>query len=326
MIRRRSVPSPTRQSGMALLAVLLLSVVMGVLVMAMLDDIRFGVQRTTNAQAIAQAQRFALGAEAMARARVTRLGDHGIDINRWNGKPLLFPVEDGIIHARLRDGSTCFNLNSVASGVPGQWTRNEPGLRHYVALLAALDFPAAQAQALADALADWIDSDGVRGPLGAEDATYAARLPAYRTAGTLLAEVSELHAIQGYSAPVYERLRPYVCALPIGGQSPVNVNALTLEQAPILSMLTLGGLDRGRARQLIASRPVEGWSELAFFAAVSSLQLQQEATDQIQVRSRWFVLDVDVDHAGAQATLNALLEYNGMGDARLAARRWTRDE
>jgi len=174
-----------------------------------------------------------------------------------------------------------------------------------VALLAALDFPAAQAQALADALADWIDSDGVRGPLGAEDATYAARQPAYRTAGTLLAEVSELHAIQGYSAPVYERL----------------------EQAPILSMLTLGGLDRGRARQLIASRPVEGWSELAFFAAVSNLQqLPQEATDQIQVRSRWFVLDVDVDHAGAQATLNALLEYNGMGDARLAARRWTRDE
>ena len=36
------------------------------------------------------------------------------------------------------------------------------------------------------ALADWIDGDGIPLPLGAEDATYRSREPAYRTANTLV--------------------------------------------------------------------------------------------------------------------------------------------
>lgn len=311
---------------MALLTVLLLSVVMGVLVIAMLDDIRFGVQRTSNAQALAQAQRFALGAESMARKRVAQLAQPGVRVESWSGKPLVFPIENGLMQARLRDASTCFNLNSMVSGIPGQWRRQEMGVRQYMALLTALEFPAAQAQALADALADWIDSDGVRAPLGAEDSTYAARRPAYRTGGTLLAEASELRAIQGYSTAVYQRLRPYVCALPDTALSPVNVNALTVERAPVLSMLTLGATSAGRARQAIAARPPGGWSAQTFFDSLTDLQPGREIYDQVQFSPRWFVLDVEVEHAGAQATLTALLEYNGMGDARLAARRWTRDE
>src|SRR5690606_39757620 len=94
---------------------------------------------------------------------------------------------------------------------------------------------AAQAQGMADALADWIDSDDQRAPLGAEDRSYAARADGYRTGATLLAEPSELRAIRGYDAVAYARLRPHVCALPVGGPSPVNVNALVPAQAPVRS-------------------------------------------------------------------------------------------
>src|SRR3546814_2109829 len=63
------------QKGVALLTVLLLVAVMSVLVMGMLDDIRFGLRRTSNAQAMAQAQWYALGAESLAMAdrKSTRL-------------------------------------------------------------------------------------------------------------------------------------------------------------------------------------------------------------------------------------------------------------
>lgn len=328
---RRDCPRlPRRTPGMALLSVLLLSLVMGVLVMAMLDDIRFGVQRTANAQAMAQARQFALGAESMARARVKQFALPNVPPHTWADRPLVFPIENGLVHARLRDASTCFNLNSVVEGIPGQYRRRELGVRQYVALLQALEIPAAQAQALADALADWIDTDNERAPLGAEDATYAGRDLGYRTAGTLLAEASELRALQGYGPGLYERLRPHVCALPEAILSPVNVNALDPAQAPVLSMLTLGALTPAQAARLIRTRPVQGWDNQTFTAQVTALKpddtLFNEFYDQYRLEPRWFELDVDVDYAGAQATLTALLEYRGMGDARLAARRWTRNE
>ena len=100
--------APMRQRGMALLSVLLLTAVMTVLAVAMLDDIRFGLRRTGNAHAIAQAQRYALGSEALARQRLGELQRGGVDAAQWNGQPLLFPiVEDGqtlgLVRARLGD-------------------------------------------------------------------------------------------------------------------------------------------------------------------------------------------------------------------------------
>lgn len=324
-----SAPRPARQSGTALLSVLLMAALMGVLVVAMLDDIRFGLRRTANADAMAQAQRLALGAEALARRKVAALAREDVAVAAWNGRPLAFPVEHGLVRARLRDGSDCFNLNSVVEGAAGQWRRRELGVRQYVALLQALDFSAAQAQALADALADWIDSDHRRAPLGAEDGSYAALQPPYRTGGTLLAEASELRAVQGYTPPVYARLRPYVCALPRPDLSPVNVNALAPARAPVLSMLTLGALTPAQARRVLESRAARGWRDAAAFWADPALlqaPVPNEVYDQVSLRSHWFVLDVEVEYAGAQVVLSALLEQDGSREARLAARRWTRDE
>ncbi|WP_255407549.1 MULTISPECIES: type II secretion system minor pseudopilin GspK [Luteimonas] len=318
-----------RQRGTALLSVLLMTVVMGVLVVAILDDVRFGLRRSGNAEAVAQAQRFALGAEALARRRVAELARDGVGTAEWSGKPMLFPIENGLVRASLRDGTDCFNLNSVVDGVPDQWMRREIGVRQYVALLGAIGFSAAQAQALADTLADWIDTDAQRAPLGAEDSTYLSRRPAYRTAGTLLAEPSELRAIHGYEAAIYARIRPYVCALPQAALSPVNVNALAPERAALLTMLTLGAVPPDEARGMLAARPARGWHDPAAFFAQPQLvaaNLPNDIYDQVALRSDWFVLEADVEYAGAQVTLNALLQQEGARPARLAARRWTPDE
>ena len=325
----KSTHTSTRQSGTALLSVLLLSAVMAVLAMAMLDDIRFGLRRAGNAQAMTQAQQYALGTEVLARTRIGELARTGADTAQWSGKPLLFPIEAGLIRASLRDASACFNLNSVVQGAPEQWQRRELGVRQYVALLQALQFPAAQAQALADTLVDWIDSDSDRSPLGAEDASYAVQTLAYRTAATLLAEPSELRAIRGYDADVYVRLREYVCALPVAELSPVNINALRPEQAPLLSMLTLGATTPGEATRILAARPAGGWHDAtAFWAhpALADAGVPNEVYDQVELRSRWFALDSEVEYAGAQVTLSALLQLDASGSAHLRARRWTAEE
>jgi len=328
--------SARRQRGVALLTVLLLVAVMAVLVVAMLDDIRFGLRRAANAQAVAQARWHALGAEALAMAQIERLArsDPGVTTlaGGWNGRSFLFPVDDGMIRATLSDATACFNLNSVVHGAGELLTRHEAGVAQYELLLLALDFPAAQARALADALADWIDSDQQREGLGHEDPGYARGRDGYHTGATLLAEASELRAIHGYTPAVYSRLRPHVCALPTTALSPVNVNTLQDQDAPVLAMLAAGAIDVERARRVIASRPVHGWrSPDEFWASPGLAEAipDNSVLEQVHLRSRYFRLHAEVDSGSAQVVLSALIEHQGElpdAPARLLARRWSPEE
>ena len=329
-----------RQRGVALLTVLLLVAVMTALVVAMLDDIRFGLRRAGNAQAVAQAQYYALGAETLARLQIDRLARR--DPTRttlegnWNGRPFVFPVggegtgePPGVISARVSDASNCFNLNSVVEGVPGQWQRRELGVAQYVALLRALELPPRDATALADALADWIDSDQERAPTGAEDAEYTLGGDGYRTGATLLAEASELRAVRGHDAAAYARIRPHVCALPEATLSPINLNTLQDDDAVLLAMLTDGALATARARAVIAARPDAGWHDhVAFWGqpALAGIAVPNAVLSQVALRTRFFDLHAEVEYDGAQVVLTALFDHRGMGDTRLAARRWTPDE
>jgi general secretion pathway protein K len=324
-----------RERGVALLTVLLLVAVMTVLLMTVLDDIRFGLRRAGNAQAVAQAQWHALGTEAMARAQIRRLarrdGGRTTLEGGWNGRAFLFPTGDGagFVRVRLDDGTACFNLNSVVEGAVEQWRRYGPGVAQYLALLQALEVPEHRAQALADALADWIDSDQVRSAAGAEDASYAGRSGGYRTGGALLAEASELRAVAGYDAGVYARLRPHVCALPEAALSPVNVNTLEEDDAVILSMLTGNAVAPDAARRVLASRPPQGWRDPVEFWSHPVLQraaVEDAVLRQVQVRTRYFQLHAEVAHDAAEVVLSALLEQESTGAVRLVSRRWTPDE
>ena len=330
--RRPHATGPVRARGAALLTVLLLVAVMTVLLVSVLDDIRFGLRRTGNAQALAQAQWYALGSEELARARIRQLAreDGRTTLEGgWNGRPFVFPIEGGTMRVRIEDASACFNLNSVVEGAVGQWSRREAGVRQYRALLQALDVAPAQADAMADALVDWIDSDPWPGPAGAEDAAYAARGPGYRTSGALLAETSELRAIAGHDAAAYARLRPHVCALPDNALSPLNINTLDAGDAVLLAMLSDNALDTATARRVLASRPPQGWADVRAFAehpAIRAAGLPDHVLQQLQRRTRWFGLHTEVEYAGAEVVLSALLDDDPHGPVRLVARRWTHDE
>lgn len=334
-----------RQRGVALLTVLLLVAVMTVLVIGVLDDIRFGLRRAGNAQTVAQAQWYALGAEALAQVQMQRLaqrdGGRTTLEGNWNDRPFLFPIgngpfgsaglsesadgEGGAISARVFDSTTCFNLNSVVEGAGEQWQRRDLGVEQFIALLRALEFSAAQAGSLADALVDWIDADQQRSARGAEDANYGA----YRTAGTLLSEVSELRAVQGYGAEIYVRLRPYVCALPGAELSPVNINTLEREDGAIVSMLAGGTIGAAEGRRVILARPPDGWRDYAAFwgqPALSGVVVPNPVLNQIALRTRYFGLHAQVEYGGAQVVLSALFEQDAAGDTALVARRWSSDE
>lgn len=321
-----------RQSGVALLTVLLLVAVMSVLLVSVLDDIRFGVRRAGNAQAQSQAQWYALGAESLARSRLQALAAR--DRQRttlegdWNDRPFVFPIEDGLIRARISDQSACFNLNSVVEGAEEQLYRRDTGVRQFVALARGLGIAPQRASELADALADWIDSDQATGPLGAEDSHYLRRREPYRTSGTLLAEASELRAIRGFDDAVYRQLRPHVCALPSPELSPVNINTLDRDDALMLVMISEGQLGLAAARSVIERRPAGGWRDFATFwatPAMAALNPGNDALQQLSLRTKYFGLHAEVQYLDADVVLSALLEIDAAGEVRSLARRWTPD-
>jgi general secretion pathway protein K len=323
---------PERE-GMALLTVLLLVAVMSVVAVALLDDVRFSVRRTTNAEIGGQAQWLASGAELLASNRIKRLVQSSPTRTplqpEWNGRRLDFPVENGTISATVSDGQACFNLNSVVLGVGEDLVARPHGAMQFRALGRAVGVPDSRMRAIADGLTDWLDADAEALPLGAEDGAYAGLSTPYRTAGVMLAEVSELRAVKGVDADAYRRLRPYVCALPTSRLSPLNVNTLTLEQAPLITMLTGGVIAPDRARAVIAARPRDGWANGEAFWAASGLQgftPDEETREQATVLTRFFRLRVDVEYAGVRAVRTALLEARQDGAVRTVIQRWTPEE
>lgn len=319
--------------GVALLTVLLLVAVIAVIAVAVLDDVRFSIRRTVNVESGGQARWYALGAESLARRQIVRLNE--ADPARtpvepqWNGRVFAFPIEGGSIRASIGDGQACLNLNSVAEGLGDTFQRRPLGVAQFLTLARTVGVPESQARQIVEALADWIDADAAPGPGGGEDSLYAASRPAYRTGGTLLAEVSELRAVRGVDAAAYRRLRPYVCALPISDLSPINVNTLSRDQAPLLVMLTEGRLSLDAARRVIAATPPGGWSDIdAFWSqpALRTLERLPETSDQVTVRTRYFTFRADVEFGGAHVVRTALLEQRSDGRVRTVAQRWTPEE
>lgn len=325
-------PIASHERGVALLVVLLLVAFMATLAVAVLDDIRFGQRRVTNARGADQGRWYALGAEALARAqleqvllaqpeRLTLAGD-------WNNRAFVFPVEGGAITVRVRDSTTCFNLNSLVSGSNVLEAR-KLGQRQFIAMLRALDIPEGQAIGLSAAVTDWMDSDQEVSALGAEDDAYLALATPYRTSGRLLSEVSELRAIQAMTPALYTKIRPFVCALPTNELSPINVNTLSLEQVPILAGLVENKLALSQLRSILRDRPVPGWGSKSEFwseALLRTLPVETESKSQIALTTRFFSLEARVVYLDTETALSGLIEVLPGPRLRVLDRRWTSEE
>jgi general secretion pathway protein K len=315
------------ERGAALLTVLMLVSVMAVLSAAALERLRLSTRIAANAGAIDQARAYALAAEDIAADRITSLvaADPARTPTGWVGRATNLPLPGGIATVIVRDGGNCFNLNSVVTGQAGQRLMARPtGIAQFEALMQILGIGEGEAIRVAASLADWIDSDGFPLPQGAEDAAYAGAATPYKTANTLIADPSELRAVAGVTPDIYERLKPWICALPATDLSPINVNTLTPEQAPLLSMLLPDKLSPDRARALLSGRPVAGYDSGYAFWRTSSLAGIAPGGDieaQTGVRTRWFALDLRVRLGDSEIEETALIDAS-VPPARLVRRSW----
>jgi len=311
-------PDRSGERGIALLSVLLLVAVMAIISTMVLDRTNLAVRLAANANAADRARFAALGAEAFAAGEIRRQLESSpartVDAGGWLERDLVLPLDDGsdaTVIARVHDGGNCFNLNSVVEGQGADLAARPVGIDQFTGLMLVLGIDLNQARPIAEALADWIDTDQLPLPAGAEDSYYLGLETPYRSAGQLLVDPGELRAVRGVTPALYARLEPWLCALPDAMLSPINVNTLAPAQAPLIAMLAPSQIDLTRARNLIAARPALGYARIADFwrpLALQSIVLGPEVEAQPQIVSRWFALDLDIADGDARWHQTSLID------------------
>lgn len=317
------------ERGAALLTVLILVAVIAVLAATALEKLRLATRLGGNAVAIEQARGYAYAAEALAMIRIGDLLQQAQGrvslLGGWSDRPFALPLGGmaggGSAVARVTDGGNCFNLNGLASALPGQpgvLIGNAVEVAHFAKLMRLLGIPGQVAEQVATATSDWIDNDQNPQGGGAEDALYLTRDPPYRTGGAMMADVSEFRMVNGVTPELYAQLRPWICTLPQATPTMVNINTLAPEQAPLVAMAQVDTISPGAIAQALLRRPPQGYADAgAFWAQIPGAS----GGGGVATTSGWFNLRITVTLGSVRVDERALVDAR-QGMPQLVARIW----
>ena len=301
-----------RQRGVALITAIVLVAIATVLAVHIGTRAALDLRRTAGLIALDQGWHVALGAEAWA-AEVLRDDREDSETDhlgeRWAQPLPPLPVDGGDVRGALEDMQGRFNLNNL---ITGDGTVNEFAIARLERLLANVGAD----QRWARIMADWLDTDTVPGfPEGAEDGAYLSQNPPYRSANGPVTTTSELMALPGMTLEEFQRIRPYVAALPVG----TTINICTAA-APVLASLIEGGTDFGDAESLKSNRGDGCFPTIADLQATLDPAQYQALQPTISDTSNWFRAVTVVRIGTSELTLYSLVERNSSGGSRTVLR------
>lgn len=202
--------------------------------------------------------------------------------------------------AQLEDEQSKFNLNNLADG----GSTDATSVTEFQQLLTLLGLETKWAPLIAD----WIDSDDQPNfPDGAEDSVYLAQSPQYRAANEPITSISELLALPGFGRDRYNRLAPYITALPAGTQ--INVCTASGVLLDAISGKTEYSTD---PQQLLSQRQNQGcFPTLSVYQSSMSSQQQNLAAGRLGQTTSYFRLRTFITIGTARFTLYSLLQRDG---------------
>ena len=229
--------NPKKDSGAVLLTTLLLMTIMVAVTVAIVDNIRFSIRRAASVQMRTQVDWYIRGGESFAESWLRKNFSKQSQIANFIKlkQPIVFPLEQGAISIHVYDANNCFNVNSLGAKKNASVHKNELGN-----LLDILELGNQGTERLAASIQDWVDSDAIPASGGAESMAYANLQPPYQTPNQLMVDISELREIQGIDEEIYQQMAEFLCVGVDDQPNRLNLNTLTLEQAPLLAIV-LGG-------------------------------------------------------------------------------------
>ncbi|MEX0300754.1 MAG: type II secretion system minor pseudopilin GspK [Kordiimonas sp.] len=310
MILLTNIARKLRQdAGAALVTVLLLVAVMATGAVVTFEALGYSVKRSTARKVYDQARFYALGGEQLAVAAAEKIRNASARLTK--PQAVSYPIDGGRIDGVITDVSNCFNVNSLLDRDDLGVLRAQPEMvLQYHRLLTLLGLSENDAQRLSAALLDWIDTDNRPTAFGAEDYDYAALPSPYRTANGLMVDISELNAVRGYDAETIELLLPYLCVGFSNVPTKLNVNTLSVTQAPLLAALFTADFSVVQAAELIASRPAKGYQDIADFwqeRVFSGKTISQSVREKTSVKASLFESRIKVQFYEAVSHLTSVI-------------------
>ncbi|WP_241970375.1 type II secretion system minor pseudopilin GspK [Idiomarina seosinensis] len=308
-----------KQHGAALITVLLVVAIVSVVAVQLGTQLQNHVSRSSSAYQAEQSYWMWLSAEEVLSEVLTQELDANDGIphlkQAWATETGPFQLAGGgQLSAAVRDLHSCFNANSLAGGEQDE-SLKELRIKQFTALMVALDIDAYQAQRLAHALSDFVDSDLKLSAQGAEDADYESLPLPYQTANSGLLDISELRLIRGFSAEIVDKIRPLVCVIPNNQELTININTIDLDNAELLVGMTQGNMSVSAAEDVLRGRPEKGYEEISTVLSEGSLGSLKTETEgglsELTVNSQFFQLTAFLKWKDSEIQARSVLQLDG---------------
>ncbi len=213
-----------------------------------------------------------------------------------NNKPLIetfpkilkpIPYKGATISAVLIDQQGLFNINSLTIIKNGA---------SFIRLLQNIDpkINIDTAQQLVSNIHNWLTASNA-------DDIYTKKQPPYLAAHQLMTSISELRLIAGFNANLYQKLFPYITALP------TSDNKININSAPAIILTTLAdNLTLSEAQAIIATRHEKPFQQLSDFTNyLKTLNINITKTSNLTMSdSNYFLL-----HSQAKIANQTINQY-----------------
>lgn len=228
---------------------------------------------------------------------------------------------EGKIWVTITDEESKLPLNRLT---PGQWRR----------LLDLLGVDPADADVIADSVADWIDDNDLHMLNGAEDEYYESLVPPYRAKNAPVDHVEELLLVRGVTKELMygvvgdeeeETIPGLVDLLTTTTSGRINVNT-----ASAIVLKAALGLDDLQLESILTRRPGpdgewgtdddQPFRNLGeFYALLGNLtdEVRNQLNEWLTVRSTHFTVRVTAEVAGVRRTARAIVSVGDGGHAQV---------
>ncbi|MGX9417950.1 type II secretion system minor pseudopilin GspK [Vibrio sp. RC27] len=307
---------PRKQSGVALIIVLLALSLMVSLAAVIAENVFTQFQRATQREHYQQAYWYAIGVESLAKVVIKQSFEDDSDTTNlsqaWASEEQIYPLDYGTVVGRIYDRQACFNMNVFANAaLTSDGSERTFLIDVFSRLLDLQELDNYEAEVIAGSLSEYLDSDdNVDVTDGVEDSYYESLTPSYLPPDGEIADTSELRAVQQMTSPALTAMKSVVCALPTTDWL-LNINTLSEQQAPLLVALFSPYLSLSNAETLISSRPYDGWADVESFYTESQIASIDESTlddaeRYLDVVSNYYELDAAVTVEKSQVRIRTL--------------------
>jgi len=301
---------PSRQSGVALLAALILMLAVVMVIGNIFYRHQIDITQAAASVHSDQALLLAMSGESWARQLLSdQEDDREVDSfdEDWAQALPMLPVDGGMITGCISDLQGRININSFADysaqSLQQEIDADNSGLAiAWLRLLTQLDLladPSRVAQII-----DWLDEDSsLINSWGAEQADYDGLLSPRVLANSRITDISELAAIKGYQIAEVQLLAPWLSALP--RDTTININTAS---QPLIAALA-GTLSQDIALLVMEERPFDSIDEF------HQLMVQNTQLALSEVQQRWPKTLISVNSDYFELYLEVIL-----GEARIEVR------